>query len=134
MKILLVEDNTGDQELTKLALDKSGLKVELDIASDGVIALHYLRQKKPELILLDLSLPRPTDGGLGVLRSIRTTPAIKYIPVVVLTTSNQEKDIWAAYEHWVNAYLIKPFDIFEFESLVKILGDFWLKHNRRPYD
>lgn len=132
MIVLLIEDNQGDQELTKIALSRSALDVTLRIANDGVEAMDMLAKELPDLILLDLNLPRPENGGLGVLRAIKQNGPTKLVPVIVLTTSNQDQDIWAAYEHWVNAYLVKPFDVFEFYDLADSIVDFWLVRNQFP--
>jgi CheY-like chemotaxis protein len=130
--ILLVEDNLNDVELTLAALGENRLANDVVVARDGVDALDYLYRRNahagrtggnPGLILLDLKMPR--IDGLEVLRTVKTDPALKTIPVVVLTSSRQEQDLVASYDLGVNAYVVKPVDFHDFVEAVKRLGGFW---------
>jgi len=138
--ILLVEDNLNDAELAMLAFEKNNITSKVVVARDGVEALDYLfgsglyserkMEEKPQLILLDLKLPRM--DGLEVLRKIRTHEQTRFIPVVVLTSSREQKDLVEAYKLCVNAYVRKPIDFTQFTETVKQLGIFWLFLNEQP--
>jgi len=137
--ILLVEDNPNDLELTLIALERSQLANEVIISRDGAEALDYLflrgdhagrMQGNPAVILLDLKLPKV--DGLEVLHEIRQTPALKSIPVVMLTSSKEEQDLLRSYELGVNAYVIKPVDFQEFVKAIADLGIFWAVLNEPP--
>jgi CheY-like chemotaxis protein len=137
--ILLVEDNPNDLELTLIALERSQLANEVIISRDGAEALDYLfargefrrrAQGNPAVILLDLKLPKV--DGLEVLHEIRQTPALKSIPVVMLTSSKEEQDLLRSYELGVNAYVIKPVDFQEFVKAIADLGIFWAVLNEPP--
>lgn len=138
--ILLVEDNPGDVELTKRALRKSKIETQLDIAEDGAEALDYLfcqgqyenrnPNMPPSLVLLDLNLPK--IGGLEVLHHIRNHPKTKNLPVVVLTSSNEESDVTTAYSNGANSYIRKPVDFSEFTDAVHQMGQYWLELNEAP--
>jgi two-component system response regulator len=134
--ILLVEDNPADITLTLRALKKANIANELVVAHDGVEALDYLfgRGRKagelPVLILLDLKLPRV--DGIDVLRQIRTNPLTKLLPVVILTSSKEERDITLCYEYSCNSYVRKPVDFNQFAEAVKQLGLYWLVLNEAP--
>lgn len=139
VEILLVEDNPADVRLTIEALKDAKVSNKLHVAVDGVEALSFLRREgeyadtvRPDLILLDLNLPK--KDGLVVLSEIKEDESLKYIPVVVLTSSSEEKDILAAYDHHVNAYVTKPVDLNDFLNVVKGLEDFWLSIVRLPLD
>ena len=139
VEILLVEDNPADVRLTIEALKDAKVSNKLHVAVDGVEALSFLRQEgeyadsaRPDLILLDLNLPK--KDGLVVLSEIKEDESLKHIPVVVLTSSSEEKDILAAYDHHVNAYVTKPVDLYDFLNVVKGLEDFWLSIVRLPLD
>ena len=135
--ILLIEDNESDELLTVRALSKANLANEIVVTRDGEEALAYLfatgayagRDVKalPTVALLDLNLPK--IGGLDVLRRIRADERTKYLPVVVLTSSGEEKDIVQSYELGANAYVRKPVDFNEFAQAAKTLGLFWLLVN-----
>jgi len=139
--ILLVEDNPSDINLTKRALLKGHIANNLVVADDGQKALDYLFAKGeytardisevPALVLLDLKLPKVT--GLEVLRQIRATDAIKFMPVVILTTSAENTDVIAGYDLRVNSYIRKPVDFIQFAECVKQLGLYWLVLNEPPY-
>lgn len=139
VEILLVEDNPADVRLTIEALKDAKVSNKLHVAVDGVEALSFLRREgeyadavRPDLILLDLNLPK--KDGLVVLSEIKEDESLKHIPVVVLTSSSEEKDILAAYDHHVNAYVTKPVDLNDFLNVIKGLEDFWLSIVRLPLD
>jgi CheY-like chemotaxis protein len=138
-RILLVEDDPRDVELTLTALEDYTLANEVVVARDGQQALDYLRcrgeyatraNENPAVLLLDLKLPKV--DGLEVLREIRTDERLKLIPVVVLTSSQEEKDMIRSYTLGVNAYVVKPVDFHEFINAVKELGVFWALINEPP--
>jgi len=138
--ILLVEDNPDDVELTLRAFNKNHISNKMIIANNGVQALDYLfgkgmyagREIKdlPVLIMLDLNLPK--INGLEVLKAIRQNEITKILPVVILTSSNQEKDVIACYKLGANSYIHKPVDFNEFSEVVKLLGLYWLLRNEPP--
>lgn len=138
--ILLVEDNPDDVELTMLAFRRSRMANEILVACDGEEALDYLmgqgkhagRNAKdtPALVLLDLKLPGV--GGLDVLRRIRENPDTKRVPVVILTTSDDEADIVTGYNLGVNSYIRKPVDFSSFVGVVDQMGLYWLVVNTPP--
>lgn len=135
--ILLVEDNPDDEALTLRALKKNNISNDVHVARDGVEALDFLFCREahadrdpthnPQLILLDLKLPRL--DGLEVLREIRANPATKLLPVVVLTTSNEDRDIVGSYELGANSFIRKPVDFDQFIDAVRQLGLYWLVLN-----
>ncbi|MEE9424106.1 MAG: response regulator [Methylococcales bacterium] len=139
--VLLVEDNPDDEVLTLRALKKHNLANDITVARDGQEALDYLFaqgefserdiNQLPQLILLDLKLPK--IDGLGVLEQLRANPVTKSVPVVVLTSSNEEQDILKSYNLGVNSYVRKPVDFEQFMEAAKQLGLFWLVLNEVPY-
>lgn len=139
-RILLVEDNPSDVELTKRALQKHNIVNELVVAEDGRAALDYLfgagahagRDVKdsPAVVLLDLNLPRMS--GLEVLREIRAHESTKLLPVVILTSSRQEEDVIAGYTFGANSYVRKPVDFVQFAEAMRYLGLYWLILNEPP--
>ncbi len=138
-RILIVEDNDNDLELTLDALSEYNLANFIDVARDGEEAMHYLRKQgkfkdrennNPVLILLDLKLPKV--NGHEILHEIRTTESLKLIPVVVLTSSKEETDIVKSYENGVNAYVVKPVSFHDFLDAIKQLGIFWALINESP--
>lgn len=138
-KILLVEDSANDAELTMKALAKKSLANEVEWVKDGQQALDYLNHQgiyidrignNPGLILLDLKLPKV--DGLEVLRIIKTTNSLKTIPVVVLTSSREERDLTESYNLGVNSYVVKPVDFHDFMDAVAELGIFWALVNEPP--
>jgi CheY-like chemotaxis protein len=137
--ILLVEDNPNDLELTLIALEKSQLANEVIITRDGAEALDYLFQRgqfaarpagNPAVILLDLKLPKV--DGLEVLKTIREEAGLRSVPVVMLTSSKEERDLLRSYELGVNAYVVKPVDFGEFVDAIADLGLFWAVLNEPP--
>jgi chemotaxis family two-component system response regulator Rcp1 len=137
IEVLLVEDNPGDVRLTKEALKEGKVQVNLSVAVDGVEAMAFLHNEgryedspKPDLILLDLNLP--LKDGRQVLEEIKKDEYLKYIPVVVLTTSEAEQDILKTYELHVNCYITKPVDYDQFITVVRSIEDFWLTIVKLP--
>mgnify|MGYP001161419131 CR=1 FL=1 len=130
LRILLVEDNPDDVDVTKVALEQNSVDTELGVADDGVIAIEILRkegehtsEETPDLILLDLNLPRKT--GFEVLEELKSDPDLKSIPVVVLTTSDDVRDVTVAYQLHANSYVVKPVDLMEFIGAVKGIIEYW---------
>jgi chemotaxis family two-component system response regulator Rcp1 len=137
VEILLVEDNPGDVQLTREALEEGKVKNHLHVVSDGVEALEFLRRRgrhegavRPDLVLLDLNLPR--KDGREVLAEVKEDPELRRIPVVVLTTSDAEADIVRTYELHANCYIRKPVDLEQFLEVVKSIDDFWLTVVKLP--
>jgi two-component system, response regulator len=140
IEILLVEDNPNDVELTLNAFARQKLDTRFHVASDGAEALDYVFGRgahhgrditqRPKLILLDLKLPKV--NGLEVLREIKTDPRTKVIPVLILTSSNVERDIAAGYELGANGYIIKPVNFDQFLLMVNSVGTYWLRFNQNP--
>ncbi|RKP54821.1 response regulator [Pararobbsia silviterrae] len=137
--ILLVEDNPHDLDLALVALERSRLANEVIVLRDGAEALDYLCQTaqwsnrppgNPAVILLDLKMPKV--DGLEVLQTIRATESLKRIPVVMLTTSREERDLLRSYELGVNAYVVKPVEFREFVDAIADLGVFWAVVNEPP--
>lgn len=138
--LLLVEDNPDDEELTLLAFEQSAIANEVVVAHDGVEALDYLFSTgmyadrnpsvMPALILLDLQLPR--INGLEVLQRLRADPRTKLLPVVILTTSNEQQDLINSYSLGCNSYIRKPVDYDQFITAVQQLGMYWLLINEPP--
>ncbi len=138
--LLLVEDNPDDEELTLLAFEQSQIAHEVVVARDGVEALDYLfgtgiyadrdMSIMPALILLDLQLPR--INGLEVLQRLRSDKRTKLLPVVILTTSNEQQDLINSYNVGCNSYLRKPVDYNQFVTAVQQLGMYWLLLNEPP--
>ena len=137
IQVLLVEDNPGDVRLTKEALKEGKLLNQLTVVGDGVEALSFLRKEgkyadapQPELILLDLNLPK--KDGREVLAEIKADPKLRRIPVVVLTTSSAEDDILKIYDLHANCYITKPVDLEQFMGVVKSIEDFWVSVVKLP--
>ena len=138
-RILMVEDDPKDVELTLMALEDYKLANEVVVARDGEEALDYLYCRgnfttrtpdNPAVLLLDLKLPKV--DGLEVLQQIKSDEKLRMIPVVVLTSSHEERDMVASYKLGVNAYVVKPVDFHEFINAVKELGIFWAVINEPP--
>ena len=138
IQILLVDDNPDDVELAMRALQKHNLANNVEVARDGVEALEFLLPDDgrmpdkgyPRMVLLDLKLPR--IDGLEVLRRLKESPSTRRIPVVVLTSSTEERDVVESYELGVNSYIQKPLDFDQFVRCVGELGLYWLLLNRQP--
>jgi CheY-like chemotaxis protein len=130
-EILLVEDNEGDIELTREAFEEAKFRNNLHIAEDGDIALDYLFKRngyenavRPDIILLDLNLPS-TDGR-EVLETIKAEPSLRRIPVIILTSSNADKDVVSSYDLHANCYIVKPVNAAKFMGVVKSVENFWV--------
>src|SRR5512140_2558448 len=133
--ILLIEDNPMDVDLTRRAFARRKLVNPLEIARDGQEALDYFRRweagdPQPSVILLDLKLPKV--DGLEVLRQLKSHPVFRVIPVVILTTSAEERDIQAAYQLGVNSYIVKPVDFDKFMDVAAHIDLYWLVLNQIP--
>ena len=133
--ILLIEDNPMDVDLTRRAFARRKLVNPLEIARDGQEALDYFRRweagdPQPSVILLDLKLPKV--DGLEVLRQLKSHPIFRVIPVVILTTSAEERDIQAAYQLGVNSYIVKPVDFDKFMDVAAHIDLYWMVLNQIP--
>ena len=137
VEILIVEDNEGDVGLIEEVFEEAKIRNNLHVAEDGEEALLFLHRKgkfsespRPDIIILDLNLPN--KDGREVLREIKEDDTLKKIPVIVLTTSNAEKDILKSYDLHANAYVTKPLDFNQFINVVESIGNFWLEIVRLP--
>lgn len=137
--ILLAEDSPRDAELTLAALERCQLCNEVIVVRDGAEALDYLRSQgkfadrstpDPAVVLLDLKMPKVT--GIEVLEQVRTDASLRHIPVVMLTSSREEKDVVRSYELGVNAFVVKPVEFSEFFQAIRDLGMFWAILNEPP--
>lgn len=137
--LLLVEDNPNDVELTLTALKEANLANEIVVTNDGEQALNFLfrrgahagrTSRQPAVILLDLKMPK-VDGH-EVLRQVRADPELRLIPVVMLTSSREEKDLYESYDEGANSYVVKPVDFEEFITAISKLGVFWALLNEPP--
>jgi two-component system, chemotaxis family, response regulator Rcp1 len=131
IQILLIEDNPGDIRLTQEAFKESSVSIVLNVATDGVEGINYLKKNPPytdaitpDLILLDLNLPK--RDGREVLQEVKSDEFLRRIPVVILTTSTAEQDIQKAYSLHVNSYINKPVDFDKFFEIIQRIEDFWL--------
>jgi CheY-like chemotaxis protein len=138
-RILLAEDNENDVELTLTALQECRLSNEVEVVRDGAEALDYIYHRGsysgrtdclPCVVMLDLKMPRV--DGLEVLRQIKSDPALRHIPVVMLTSSREEKDLILSYDLGVNAFVVKPVDFDQFVQAIRALGMFWAIVNEPP--
>ena len=137
--ILLAEDNPKDIELTLEALSEHNLANHVIVVKDGVEAMEYLRyegkyklRKKGNLAVLLLDIKMPRMDGIEVLQAVRSDPALKTLPIVILTSSREEQDLINSYELGVNAYVVKPVDFKDFIEAVKQIGAFWAIINELP--
>jgi two-component system response regulator len=139
IEILLVEDNPNDEMLALHAFAKQKIVNNVHVVRDGAEALEYIfctgayaerRIENPKVILLDLKLSKV--DGIEVLRQIRQDPRTRFVPVVVLTTSSEERDLIEAYKLGVNSYIVKPVDFEQFNEVARHLGYYWLLLNRQP--
>ena len=140
VEILLVEDNPNDMELTLRVLKQHNLANHIEVVRDGAEALDFIFctgayaqrniENDPKVVLLDLKLPKV--DGLEVLRRIKSDPHARTIPVVVLTSSREERDIVESYQLGVNSYIVKPVDFEQFTEVVRQLGFYWLLLNQPP--
>ena len=132
VRILLVEDNEGDIILTQEALKEGKLKNEVSVARDGQAALDLLNSADvlPDLILLDINLPKL--NGLEVLSAIKKDSRLRTIPVIMLSTSTAEKDIFSSYNNHANCFITKPVDFLSFIEVIRSIEDFWISIVRLP--
>ncbi|MBD2356622.1 response regulator [Tolypothrix sp. FACHB-123] len=137
IEVLLVEDNPGDAQLTRIALEDSKISVHLSVVEDGVEAMAFLRKEDkyaavphPDIVLLDLNLPK--KDGREVLAEIKGDKHLKRIPVVVLTTSQAEEDIVKAYNLAANCYITKPVDFDQFVKIIRTIENFWFAIVKLP--
>ncbi len=139
-RILIVDDSPKDVELTISALTEKNLANQVDVAEDGEEALDYLYKRgqfaareniNPAVILLDIKMPKM--NGIEVLQHIRSDPKLKLIPVIMVTSSREEKDLIESYKLGANAYMVKPVDITQFINAIKVLGQFWVVINQQPH-
>ena len=139
VEILLIEDNANDEMLALHAFKRQKIVNDVYVVRDGAEALEYIfctgayadrRIENPKVILLDLKLP--LVDGIEVLRQVRNDPRTKLVPVVVLTSSSEERDIIETYRLGVNSYIVKPVDFEQFNDVAKHLGYYWLLLNRQP--
>src|ERR1035437_3475067 len=138
-RILIVDDSAKDVELVIEALAEKNLANEVDVAEDGVEALDYLYKRgrfadyangNPAVILLDIKMPRM--NGIEVLKHIRADSKFKFIPVIMVTSSREEKDLVESYKLGANSYVVKPVDIVQFIDAIKVLGQYWAVINQLP--
>jgi two-component system response regulator len=134
--ILLVEDNSDDEELARQAFRRSKLSGQLVVARDGREALEILLESeatpRPDLVLLDINLP--CLSGLEVLRRLRADARTRTLPVVLLTSSREARDIIEGYEYGCNSYVRKPVDFMKFVEMLRLLDHYWLRLNETPLD
>ena len=136
-RVLIVDDNPDDVELTRIAIEEGGMEVDLDVTEDGSDALEHLwevapkgSRPRPDLILLDLNLPKV--DGRDVLKKIKADPDLALIPVVILSTSTDNEDIRFAYRHHAASFIVKPIVFDHFVETMKVLCEFWFTASRLP--
>jgi two-component system, chemotaxis family, response regulator Rcp1 len=137
LEVLLVEDSPGDVRLTREALKDAKVHISLHVATDGIEAMAYLERTgkhaeapRPDLVLLDLNLPR--KDGRQVLKEIKESPSLRTIPVVILTTSSSDADVFQSYHLHANCYISKPVDLDGFIKVVHSIDNFWLSVVKLP--
>ncbi|MEN6592976.1 MAG: response regulator [Methanobacterium sp.] len=137
IEILLIEDNLGDNKLTTEVFKEATVPNNIHLVTNGVDAMSFLKQEggfqdsiRPNIILLDLNIPK--KDGREILKEIKADPELKYIPIIVLTTSNSEQDIKNTYQHYANAYITKPIDLDDFIKVVKSIEEYWLRTVELP--
>lgn len=132
VNILLIEDNPGDIELIKSAFEEAQVNTEIQVISDGQLALEYLQTMLtlPDIILLDINLPKVS--GFEILKTIKNDPKIRKTPVVMLTSSEDEADINKSYDEFANSYISKPVDFDSFLDAIQSMEHFWLKVVKLP--
>jgi len=137
INILLVEDNEGDIVLTLEALNEAKIHNEINVVKDGDAALRYMKKegeytdvKTPDLVLLDINLPKM--DGIEVLTELKNDDLLRVIPIVMLTTSDSEKDIFQAYQSHANCYITKPVNFGNFMEVIQTIKDFWIKIVKLP--
>lgn len=130
--ILLVEDNPDDEALTLRALARAKVPADIEVVRDGAAALARLAStpRLPDLVLLDLKLPKLS--GVDVIRAVRADPRTRLLPVVVLTSSDEDEDVLSSYRAGANSYVRKPVQFDAFASAVSDLGRFWIQHAQSP--
>ncbi len=138
--LLLVDDDPNDEELARLALQRSGVAHSLQVVHDGAEALDWLftagayvdrdPAAVPRVVLLDLKLPKLS--GIEVLTALRGDERTRLLPVVIFTSSNEDKDLRESYQRGANAYVRKPIDFDEYKKLIADVGTFWMTHNQPP--
>ena len=136
-EILLIEDNPGDVELVHEALQHGRVLNRINVATDGEAAVAFLNRARgfedaprPDLILLDLNIPK--KDGFEVLREIKDHPSVSRVPVVILTSSQADRDVVKSYNFGANCFISKPVDVDEFLAVVRSTGEFWLSIVRLP--
>lgn len=140
-EIILVEDNENDEELAVRALKKANIKNEITVLRDGAEALDYFFCRgayshlkdniiKPRVLLLDLNLPKVS--GLEVLKQLRSSEITAFLPIVILTSSKEDRDVLEGYKLGANSYVVKPVDFDQFAKAVQELGLYWTLHNQSP--
>ncbi len=137
LTVLLVEDEPADAHLLRMVFEEGRVMVDLHHVSDGVEAFEFIRREKshtqapaPDIILLDLNMPRM--DGRQFLKEIKVNVAHRHIPVVVLTTSDAERDMLYSYDHFAAGYIVKPVEVDNFINIVRGIGDYWIKIVRLP--
>lgn len=137
IEILLIEDNSGENNFTTEVFMKTAVPNKIHVVTNGVDAMNFLKQEggfqesvRPNIIFLDLNIPK--KDGREILKEIKADPELKYIPIIVLTTSESEQDIKNTYEHYANAYITKPIDMDEFIKVIKSIEEYWLRTVELP--
>jgi CheY-like chemotaxis protein len=131
-RLLLVEDNPGDIRLTLEAIKECKIEIDLDVISDGDKVMSFLNKEneyqnaeKPDIIMLDLNLPK--RNGIEILKEIKASAKLKRIPVIAVTTSEADHDIFKAYDTHANAYILKPVDFDDFTRVIQMMDAFWFR-------